>query len=155
MRRITVLYFAIGAMALLGAPGIGALFHVPAAFAAKSKGGTGRQAPLDDSKMTCKQISGKIQLLILQLRGYDSRKQASGLSRGMQSAASTVGATATGSDPAGRHASDLDRVRTYNQRLASMGCKSYNLDTELKVTDPHQSPAATVPPPKKAKGSAR
>ncbi|MBA2125246.1 hypothetical protein DLM45_03280 [Hyphomicrobium methylovorum] len=153
MRHSSVLHPAIAAVALLLALGAGALFHVPSALAAKAKGGTGRQAPLDESKMTCKQLSGRIQLLILQLRGHETRQQSSSLSRGMQSAASTIGATATGSDPSGQQASDLNRLQSYNQRLASMGCKSYNLEQELKQTDPMQSPSATVPPPKKAKSS--
>jgi hypothetical protein len=100
--------------------------------------------------MTCKQLSGRVQLLILQLRGSGSRTQASGLSRGLHSAfAATVGTTATGSDPAAENAADMKKLQDYNQRLASMKCKSYDLDYELKQTDPHEMPSARISPPKR------
>ena len=64
---------------------------------------------------------------------------------------STVGTTATGADPEGAHAADMKRLKDYNQRLAAMGCKSYDLDYELKQTDPLVSPSPRVLPPKKVK----
>jgi hypothetical protein len=45
----------------------------------------------------------------------------------------------------------MGRLKDYNQRLAAMGCKSYDLDYELKQTDPLVSPSPRVPPPKKVK----
>ena len=114
--------------------------------------GASYQAPIDDKKLNCKQLTGKAQVLILQLRGYGDRKQASGLSRGLQSAfSSTVGTTATGADPDGQHAADLKRLQDYNQRLVASGCKSYDLDYELKQTDPLVSPVPRISPPKKSK----
>ena len=51
-------------------------------------------------------------------------------------------------------AADLQRLQEYNQRLAASGCKSYDLDYELKQTDPTASPTPRIAPPKKAKAPA-
>ena len=105
-----------------------------------------------DDKLNCKQISGRMQVRILQLRGFDERKQASGLSRGIQAGmAATFGNQAHGIDPRGEHAADIQSLQAYNQRLVAMGCKSYDLQKELSETDPLQTPAPTVPAPKKKK----
>jgi hypothetical protein len=125
----------------------------PAAHAKKANDtthGAGWQPKLDEQKMTCKQLSGRVQVLILQLRGSGSSTKSSGLSLGLHSAfASTIGTTATGDDPVGDNAADMKKLRDYNQRLVSMKCKSYDLDYELKQTDPHETPSARVSPPKK------
>jgi hypothetical protein len=114
--------------------------------------GAGYQPPIDRSKLNCKQLSGRVQVLILQLRGEGNSKKSSALSVELHSMfASTVGTTATGSDPEGAHADDVKRLKDYNQRLAAMGCKSYDLDYELKQTDPLVSPSPRVLPPKKVK----
>lgn len=158
MRILTSLSLIAVAFPLTLVAGIGSSSIMSAAYAKSSNRdtthGAGYQAPVDDKKMSCKQLSGRVHLLILQLRGYGDRKQASGLSRGLQSAFSaTVGTTATGSDPAGQHAADLKKLQDYNQRLAASGCASYDLDYELKQTDPLATPAPRIPPPKKAKAS--
>ena len=156
MRFLTSLSLMAVALPLVLVAGTGSSSIVTVAHAKSSQRdtthGAGYQPPIDDKKMSCKQLSGRMQLLILQLRGYGDRKQASGLSRGLQSAFSaTVGTTATGSDPAGQHATDLKKLQDYNQRLAASGCNSYDLDYELKQTDPLVTPAARIPPPNKAK----
>jgi hypothetical protein len=48
-------------------------------------------------------------------------------------------------DPDGRQVRDLQMITAYNHRLAEKGCKSYDLDKELRNRDPHELPAATVP----------
>lgn len=160
MRFLTSLSLITVIVPLAMVAGVGSSSIIASAYA-KNKTwhdgdhGAGYQAPLDDKKLNCKQLSGRVQLLILQLRGYDNRTQASGFSRGLQSIfSSTVGTTATGRDPAGQHAADLQRVRDYNQRLAAAGCNSYDLDYELKQTDPIASPTPRIAPPKKSKSPA-
>jgi len=105
-----------------------------------------------DDKLNCKQISGRMQVRILQLRGFDDRKQASSLSRGIQAGmAATFGNLSHGVDPQGQHDADIQSLQAYNQRLVALGCKSYDLQKELNETDPHETPAPTVPAPKKKK----
>lgn len=138
----------IAVAVLLSLPGT-----VSVAYAKKARDtthGAGWQPKLDEQKMTCKQLSGRVQLLILQLRGSGSSTKSSGLSLGLHSAfASTVGTTATGDDPQGENAADMKKLRDYNQRLVSLKCKSYDLDYEMKQTDPHEMPSARISPPKK------
>jgi hypothetical protein len=147
MRPITVLSL-VAVVVLLALPGT-----APVAYAKKAKDtthGAGWQPKLDEQTMTCKQLSGRVQLLILQLRGSGSGTKSSGLSLGLHSAfASTIGTTATGDDPVGENAADMKKLRDYNQQLVSMMCKSYDLDYELKQTDPHETPSARISPPKK------
>jgi hypothetical protein len=162
MRLITSLSLIAVAVPLSLAALIGSTSIISVAYAKSSKTnsrqsthGSGYQPPIDEQKMNCKQISGRVQIMILQLRGYGDRKQASGFSRGLQSAfVGTVGTTAIGVDPDGAHAADLKKLQDYNQKLAGLGCKSYDLNYELQQTDPHETPAARVPAPKKAKAAA-
>ncbi|WP_045836726.1 hypothetical protein [Hyphomicrobium sp. 99] len=117
-----------------------------AAYAKKSKPDT------PDDKLNCKQISGRMQVRILQLRGFDDRKQASSLSRGIQAGmAATFGNLSHGVDPQGEHAAEIQSLQAYNQRLVALGCKSYDLEKELNEKDPHETPAPTIPAPKKKK----
>lgn len=158
MRFLTSLSLIAVALSLALVAMVGSSPIISVAYAKNSQQdtthGAGYQPPIDDKKMNCKQLSGRVQLLILQLRGYGDRKQASGLSRGLQSAfAATVGTTATGSDPEGQHSADLKKLQDYNQRLVASGCNSYDLDYELKQTDPLASPTARIPPPKKGKAT--
>ncbi|RUP09122.1 hypothetical protein [Hyphomicrobium sp.] len=120
-----------------------------AAYAKKPKPDT------PDDKLNCKQISGRMQVHILQLRGFDNQKQASNLSRSIQSGmAATFGNQSHGVDPQGQHDADIQALQAYNQRLVALGCKSYDLQKELSVTDPHETPAPTIPAPKKKKAPA-
>ncbi|CAA2138654.1 hypothetical protein HYPP_01066 [Hyphomicrobium sp. ghe19] len=105
-----------------------------------------------DDKLNCKQISGRMQVRILQLRGFADRKQASGLARGIQAGmAATFGNLSHGTDPQGAYAEDIKSLQAYNQRLVAMGCKSYDLDSELNKTDLLATPSPTIPAPKKKK----
>lgn len=156
MRFTTQLSLIAVALTLMLVAGTGSSPTISIAYAKNAARdgahGIGYQAPSDDKNLSCKRLSGRVQLLILQLRGYDNQKQASGLARGLHSAfAATVGTTRTGSDPEGRHADDIKKLQDYNQRLAAKGCKSYDLDYELKQTDPLASPVPRVPAPKKSK----
>ncbi len=108
-----------------------------------------------EDKLSCKQISGRMQVSIIEARGFADRKQASSLSRGIQSGlATTIGNAAHGIDPQGEHAASIQKLREYNQRLVEKGCKSYDLDAELQKSDIADVPAPTILPPKKKKASA-
>jgi hypothetical protein len=159
MRFLTSLSLITVVVPLTLVAGVGSSSIIASAYAKNSwrdgDHGAGYQAPIDNKKLNCKQLSGRTQVLILQLRGVGERKQASGFSRGLQTIfSSTVGTTATGRDPDGQHAADLKRLQDYNQRLAASGCKSFDLDYELKQTDPLVSPVPRIAPPKKSKAPA-
>ena len=103
-------------------------------------------------KLSCKQLTGRIQVKIVELRGFGDRTQASALSRGIQSGmAATFGNVDHGADPQGEYAADIDKLHVYNQRLVELGCKSYDIDAELKKRDIDDVPAPTILPPKKSK----
>lgn len=101
-----------------------------------------------EQKLNCKQITGRMQIRILQIRDFNDRMHASLLSRGLHSAfANTVGTSPKGLDPDGAYASDLKMLRAYNELLAAKGCKSFNLDDELQKRGAGDMPSATVPAP--------
>lgn len=126
---------------------IGLAVAVPSAADAKKKK---PDAPGD--KLNCKQLTGRIQVKIMEMRGFGDRKQASILARGIQSGFSaTFGNNSHGTDPNGEYQSELNTLHQYNQRLVTLGCKSYDLDAELNKRDIDDIPAPTILPPKKAK----
>lgn len=122
-------------------------FALPSAADAKTK-----KPDTPEDKLSCKQISGRMQVKIMQQREFSQEKQASALSRGIQSGfAATFGNLSHGVDPQGEHAADLQKLREYNQRLVDKGCKSYDLDAELAKKEIDDVPTPTILPPKKAK----
>ncbi len=109
--------------------------------------------PID--KLSCKQISGRMQVTIMELRGFKDRNQASALSRGIQTGmAATFGNLSHGADPQGEYASKIAELRQHNQRLVDKNCKSYDLDAELSKNEIDDVPAPTIAPPKKPKAPA-
>jgi hypothetical protein len=119
-----------------------------AAYAKKQK------PPTPDDKLNCKQIAGRMQVRIMQIRGFADRKQASGLSRGIQSGFSaTFGNLSHGENPQGEYSADVKELHDYNQRLVALGCKSYDLDSELARKEVDDVPTPTVPAPKKDKAA--
>jgi hypothetical protein len=120
---------------------------LPSAADAKKK-----KPDVPEDKLTCKQISGRMQIRIMQLRGFSDRQQSSALSRGIQSGlATTLGNLSHGADPQGEYSADVTTLREENQRLVAKGCKSYDLDAELAKKDVDDVPAATVSPAQKNK----
>ncbi len=119
------------------------------AYAKKDK------TPMPDDKLNCKQLAGRMQVRIMQIRGFADRKQSSGLARGIQSGFSaTFGNLAHGEDPQGEYAADVKQLQDYNQRLVAKGCKSYDLDVELSRKEVDDIPVPTIPAPKKSKAPA-
>ncbi len=123
------------------------------AAAKKNSFGKLKKKETPDAELNCKQITGRLQLRIMQVRGYTDHTQASNFSRSVQSVfVGTVGTSDKGIDPTGDHAADLKQLQDYNQRLVALGCRSFNLDHDLSLpADTKDTPAATVPAPKKKK----
>jgi hypothetical protein len=150
MRRITFSRLAAVALAAaLAAAGITTSSAPAGAKQKQAKTGTGLQPQISDQSLNCKQLSGRVQVLLLELRGSANRKQATAVARGMQSAfAATIGTNKIGTDPQGDLAADFKKLRDYNQRLVDKGCNSYDIDAELQQTDPNETPAARIRPNK-------
>jgi hypothetical protein len=86
-------------------------------------------------KLDCSKLTGTMQIRILQLRGYDTNKQASAAARGLQALATPIfGGTKEGVDPDAQYRRDVAMLEAYNRQLASKKCKTFDLASELAAT---------------------
>ncbi len=86
-------------------------------------------------KLDCSKLTGTMQIRILQLRGYDTNKQASAAARGLQALATPIfGGTKEGVDPDAQYRRDVAMLEAYNRQLASKKCKTFYLASELAAT---------------------
>jgi hypothetical protein len=100
-------------------------------------------------KYDCKKLTGLMQVRILQIRGYDSRRKASLAARGMQSVVTPIwGGTTEGLDPDAQYRKDRAMLEAYNQQLELKRCRTFDLEAELKGTgaDPTPEPKAKAKP---------
>ena len=105
-----------------------------------------------EQELDCKQLTGRMQIRILEIRDYNERNTTTLASRAMQSAVTgIIGGTSTGKDPSGAYAKDRAMLDAYNRQLAVKGCKTYNLDDELKPKDFRVTPVPNTAAPSKAK----
>jgi hypothetical protein len=101
----------------------------------------------EELKYDCRKLTGTMQIRILQVRGYDSRKKASMAARGMQSLATPIfGGTKEGLDPDAQYRKDLAMLQAYNQQLAAKKCKTFDLDAELSATATDVTPTPRAKP---------
>lgn len=102
-----------------------------------------------DNDPSCKDITGRMQLRILEIRDYRARSQSSAASRVFQKGFSAIlGGTKAGTDPDGTYASDRAKLDDDNRRLVAMKCRSFDLDAELQPKDFRVTPVPTIEPPK-------
>jgi len=96
----------------------------------------GYQLTPDELAYDCRKLTGLMQIRILQVRGYDSERQASTASRSLQSLTKPIfGGSKEGMDPDGQYQRDVAMLRAYNYRLATKSCKTFDLAAELAATD--------------------
>jgi hypothetical protein len=115
---------------------------------------TGTVAPPSDYQLTdaelaydCRKLTGLMQVRILQVRSYDSSRQASTASRSLQSLTKPIfGGSKEGMDPDGQYQRDVAMLRAYNHRLALKSCKTFDLAAELAATD-DRTPMPRYGPP--------
>ena len=101
----------------------------------------------DEKKYDCKKLTGKMQVRILQMRGYDTRAKASSMARTTQAVATPIfGGTKEGLDPDGQYHKDRAMLEAYNRQLAEKKCKTFNIEAELAKTD--GSTPTTIAPKK-------
>jgi hypothetical protein len=103
----------------------------------------------EEKKYDCKRLTGKMQVRILQMRGYDTRAKASTMARTTQAVATPIfGGTKEGLDRDGQYRKDRAMLEAYNQQLADKKCKTFNIEAELGKTDgstPAPIPTKTKP----------
>ena len=96
---------------------------------------SGYQLTEDEQKYDCPKLTGLMQIRILQVRGYDSNKKTSVAARGMQALTTPIfGGTKEGVDPDAQYRKDIAKLRAYNQQLAFLKCKTFDLDADLSAT---------------------
>ena len=118
----------------------------------KAAGGEGAGYALstEEQGWDCKKLAGRMQVRILDVRGYATREKTTMASRGLHSAGKMVfGGTNAGLNTGHQHAKDLAMLETFNQRLIAKDCRSYDLSAALAGTD---IPVPVVDAPSKAKG---
>lgn len=105
-----------------------------------------------EKALNCKQLTGRMQLRILQARDTIERNDSSALGRGLQSVTVPVfGGTSRGTDPAGDFARDRAMLEAYNQQLTAKKCPAYDLDAELRPRPVRDTPTPVPNPALAAK----
>jgi hypothetical protein len=94
----------------------------------------------EEQALDCRKLTGRMAVRIVQIRDFQTRTQATSLSRSLQVAAKPVyGGSGEGSDPYARYTRDRAQLEAYNQRLAEKNCPNFDLEAEL-------APGAKDPP---------
>lgn len=95
----------------------------------------------EELALDCKKLSGRMQVRILQLRDAGERKRSTDIARGLQTASNAAfGGSSYGTDPDGEHRRDRAILNAYNRQLAAKGCKTYDLDAELRPKPVTETP---------------
>lgn len=105
------------------------------------------QLSADEKALECKQLTGRMQIRILEIRDYHERSRTTLVARTLQSGSTTVfGGPKAGIDPDGAYAKDRATLEAYNAQLVAKGCKAYDLESELQPQDVRVTPTATIKP---------
>lgn len=105
------------------------------------KPGQAYELTTEEQALNCRQLTGRMQLRILQTRDTMQRNDSSALGRGMHAAAVPVfGGTTHGTDPAFDFARDRAILEAYNQQLAGKKCPAYDLEAELRPRSARDTP---------------
>ena len=93
----------------------------------------GYQLSAEEQALDCKKLNGRMQVRILQIRGFDASKaQGAG-----------IGAMFGAKSPAERYAQEKAQLEAYNQLLASKKCPTFDLAKELQPQDNRHTPRTT------------
>jgi hypothetical protein len=105
----------------------------------------------EELALNCKKLTGRMQVRILQVRDFETRKQASQAAQITQKAATAVGGSAQQAvDPETQNARDRAQLEAYNKQLAAKNCKTFNLEEELKPKPVTATPTPVAKPAKSA-----
>ncbi len=126
-----------------------ALAPTPGASAPTASQAPSYQLSEKELRLKCKDLTGRMQVRILQIRDYNAGAQTTAASRALQyGSTSVLGGGKTGTNPAGEHIQDRAQLEAYNQRLAALNCKTFNLDDELRPKPVKATPTPTNAAPK-------
>ncbi|PPC87375.1 MAG: hypothetical protein CTY31_03395 [Hyphomicrobium sp.] len=99
----------------------------------------------NEQEMECKELTGRMQVRILEVRDTSAQTQTSTLSQLMQSGFGSLFASdnASKSGPPPRGA-DVAMLEAYNRALVAKGCMSFNLAEDLRPKDVRVTPVPTI-----------
>ena len=109
-------------------------FNFTTAAGPKAPGGEGPGYVLSEEEqgLDCKKLAGRIQIRILDIRGYENREKTTIASRGLHTAGKMVfGGTNTGLNTDVQFAKDKAMLESYNKQLVAKDCKSFDLGAAL------------------------
>jgi hypothetical protein len=94
--------------------------------------------------LSCRKLTGRMQVRILQIRDYEQRAKPSPASRLAQQAATSLhGGSRHDIDPEAEYRRDRAMLEAYNRRLAAKNCKTFDLEAELKPKPIRETPTPT------------
>jgi hypothetical protein len=92
-------------------------------------------------KLSCRKLTGRMQVRILQIRDNEQHASTSAASRLAQRAATSFyGGPRHGIDPDAEYEQDRAMLTAYNRQLAAKGCKTFDLDAELTPGSVRETP---------------
>jgi hypothetical protein len=125
-----------------GAPGT-----APAAPSAGATGALPSESYVlsaEELALSCRKLTGRMQVRILQIRDYEQRPKPSPVSRLAQRAATSLhGGSRHEVDPDGEYRRDRAVLEAYNRRLAEKKCKTFDLSAELRPKSVRETPTPT------------
>lgn len=130
-------------------------FNFTTAAGPKAPGGAGPGYTLseDELALDCKKLTGRMQIRILDIRGYETRETTTLASRGLHTTGKMVfGGTNAGLNTDAQYAKDKAMLETYNAQLVAKDCKSFNISEALAGSG---SPSPTIEAPSKAGAKAK
>lgn len=93
-------------------------------------------------KFDCKKLTGRIQLRLLSLRDAAAVESSSTAARVIHGAAgAALGGSTARADPDADRRRDRAMVEAYNRQLAAKGCKTFDLEAELRKPPGLDTPA--------------
>jgi hypothetical protein len=92
-------------------------------------------------KLSCRKLTGRMQVRILQIRDHEQRVRPSVTSRlAQQAATSLYGGPRHGIDPDAEYRRDRAMLEAYNRQLAVKRCETFDLDAELTPKSVRDTP---------------
>lgn len=86
-----------------------------------------------DDDMSCRQLTGRMQVRLLEYRDRANQSKTTSMSRGLQSAVTSIfGGSKAESDPDGEYKRARQQLEAYNARLAAKNCKTFDIERELQ-----------------------
>lgn len=95
----------------------------------------------EELALDCRKLTGRMQVRILQIRGYSERRKTSDVSHAAQQAAVPIlGGSLRSANPDSDYQRDRSMLEAYNKQLAAKNCRTFDLEGELKPKDVRDTP---------------